>query len=77
MSHRRLMPGRVPFDRFLKGRFLRNLDVKGCLMQKIKQERAKNPWEKSMLSRWWFLAVGSPDCGHYSLGNVDGVESDD
>jgi hypothetical protein len=32
-------------------------------------------WEKSMVSRWVFLVVGSPDCGHYSLGNVDGVES--
>ena len=32
-------------------------------------------WEKSMLSRCLFLVVGSPDCGHYSLGNVDGVES--
>ena len=53
------------------------LDVKACLMQKIKQERAKNPWEKSMPSRWVFLVVCSPDCGHYSLGNVDGVESDD
>ena len=34
-------------------------------------------WEKSMLSRWRFLVVGSPDCRHYSLGNVDGVESVD
>jgi hypothetical protein len=34
-------------------------------------------WEKSMLSRWRFLAVGSPDCGYYSFGDVDGVESDD
>jgi hypothetical protein len=30
-----------------------------------------------MGSRWVFLVVGSPDCGHYSLGNVDGVESVD
>jgi hypothetical protein len=32
-------------------------------------------WEKSMLSRWVFLGVCSPDCGHYSFGYVDGVES--
>jgi hypothetical protein len=49
------------------------LDVKACLMQKGKQKRAQNPWEKSMLSRWAFLVVGSPDCGHYFFGNVDGV----
>ena len=53
------------------------LDVKACLMQKSKQKIAQNPWEKSMLSRWVFLVVGSPDCGHYSFGNVDGEESDD
>jgi hypothetical protein len=34
-------------------------------------------WEKSMLSRWLFLVVGSPDEKRYSLGNVDGVESVD
>ena len=34
-------------------------------------------WEKSMLSRWAYLAVDSPDCGHYSLGYLDGVESVD
>jgi len=34
-------------------------------------------WEKSMLSRWVFLVVGSPDCQQHSLGNVDGVESVD
>jgi hypothetical protein len=34
-------------------------------------------WGKSMLSRWVFLAVCSPDCGHYSLVNADGVESVD
>jgi hypothetical protein len=32
-------------------------------------------WEKSMVSRWVFLVVGSPDCRHYSLGNVDGAKS--
>ena len=32
-------------------------------------------WEKSMLSRRVILTVCSPDCGYYSLGNVDGVES--
>jgi hypothetical protein len=32
-------------------------------------------WEKSMLSRWVILALGSPGCRYYSLGNVDGVES--
>jgi hypothetical protein len=37
--------------------------------------RGKNPWEKSMLSIWVFLAVRSPDCGRYSFGNVDGAES--
>ena len=34
-------------------------------------------WEMSMLSRWVILAVCSPGCGQYSLGNVDGVESVD
>jgi hypothetical protein len=31
-------------------------------------------WEKSMLSRWVFLVVGSPDDGYYSFVNVDGVK---
>ena len=34
-------------------------------------------WEKSMLSRRVFLAVGSPDERHYSLVNVDGAKSFD
>jgi hypothetical protein len=36
--------------------------------------RGKNPWEKSMLSRWVFLVAGSPDDGYYSLVNVNGVK---
>jgi hypothetical protein len=56
--------------------FLRGfLDVNVCLMVFGAVLRCVFVWEKSMLSRWVFLAVGSPDCGHYSLGNVNGVES--
>ena len=33
------------------------------------------PWEKSMLSRWRFPMVCSPDYGHYCLGHIDGGES--
>ena len=32
-------------------------------------------WEKTMFARRVFLVVVSPDCAHYSLGNVEGVES--
>ena len=53
------------------------LDVKGCLMQKLADKWSEIPWEKSMLSRWVFLVVGSPDERHYSLVNVDGEESVD
>ena len=34
-------------------------------------------WSFSMRLALGFLVVVSPDCGHYSLGNVDGVESDE
>ena len=57
----------------LPDRLLGILDVNACLTQKSKQKIAQNPWEKSMLSRWVFLMVGSPDYGHYFFGNVDGV----
>ena len=53
------------------------LDVNVCLKVFGDALRRVFVWEKSMLSRWVFLAVGSPDCGHYSFGNVDGVESVD
>jgi hypothetical protein len=61
----------------LPDRLLRTLDVKVCLVQNHNQKIAQNPWEKSMLSKWVFLVVCSPDCGHYSFGYVDGVESFD
>jgi hypothetical protein len=51
------------------------LDVDGCLKFFGAVFRGVFAWEKSMLSRWVFMVVCSPDCGHYSLGNVDGVES--
>ena len=51
------------------------LDVNVCLKVFGAILRRIFVWEKSMLSRWVFLVVGSPDCGHYFLGNVDGVES--
>ena len=53
------------------------LDVNVCLKVFGAVLRRVFAWEKSMLSRWGFLVEGSPDCGHYSLGNVDGVESDE
>jgi len=51
------------------------LDVVGCLKFFGAVFGVVFAWEKSMLSRWVFMVVCSPDCGHYSLGNVDGVES--
>ena len=51
------------------------LDVIGCLKFFRGVFSVVFAWEKSMLSRWVFMVVCSPDCGHYSLGNVDGVES--
>ena len=53
------------------------LDVNVCLKVLAAILRWVFPWEKSMLSRWWFLLVCSPDCGHHSFGNIDGVESDE
>ena len=53
------------------------LDVNSCLKVLDAVLRRVFVWEKSMLSRWAFLEVCSPDCRHYSLGNVDGVESVD
>jgi hypothetical protein len=53
------------------------LDVNVCLKVLAAVLRRVFAWEKSMLSRWGFLVVCSPDCGHYSFGNVDGVESDE
>ena len=53
------------------------LDVNACLKVFGAVLRRFFVWEKSMLSRWVFLVVCSPDCGHYSFGNVDGVESVD
>ena len=51
------------------------LDVNVCLKVLGAVLRRVFAWEKSMLSRWVFLEVCSPDCGHYSFGYVDGVES--
>ena len=51
------------------------LDVNGCLKVFGAILRRIFVWEKSMLSRWVILALGSHGMGHYSLGNVDGVES--
>ena len=51
------------------------LDVVGCFKFFGAVFSVVFAWEKSMLSRWVFMVVCSPDCGHYSLGNVDGVES--
>ena len=53
------------------------LDVNVCLKVFGVVFRVVFAWEKSMVSRWVFLVVGSPDCGLYCLGNVDGVESVD
>ena len=53
------------------------LDVNVCLKVFGAVLRRFFVWEKSMLSRWVFLVVCSPDCGHYSFCNVDGVESVD
>jgi hypothetical protein len=43
----------------------RLLRKKGCSKQIPKEKRMKNPWEKSMLSRWWFLIVTRPAYGPY------------
>ena len=51
------------------------LDVNVCLKVFGVVLRRVLVWKMSMLSRWVFLVMCSPDCGHYSLGNVDGVES--
>jgi hypothetical protein len=53
------------------------LDVNGCSKVCGGVLRRVFAWSFSMLSRWGFLMVDRPDCGHYSLGNVDGVESDE
>ena len=53
------------------------LDVNVCLKVLGTVLRRVFAWEKSMLSRWVFLVVSSPDCGHYSFGNVDGEKSFD
>ena len=53
------------------------LDANGCLKVLGVVFGVVFVWEKSMLSRWVFLVVCSPDWGHYFLGNVDGVESVD
>jgi hypothetical protein len=57
--------------------FLSFLDVNVCLKFLGTVFSVVFPWEKSILSRWVFLIACSPDCGHYSLGNVDEVESDE
>lgn len=53
------------------------LDVNVCSKVFEALFRVVFAWEKSMLSEWRFLMVSSPDCRHYSLGNVDGVGSVD
>ena len=53
------------------------LDVNVCLKFFGTISNAVFEWEKSMLSRRVFLAVGSPDERHYSLVNVDGAKSFD
>ena len=53
------------------------LDVNVCLKVFGAVLKRIFVWEKSMVSRWVFLVVCSPDCRHYYLGNVDGVESVD
>ena len=49
------------------------LDVIGCLKFFRGVFSVVFAWEKSMLSRWMFRLVVSPDYGHYYFGNVDGV----
>ena len=49
------------------------LDVNACLKVFGAVLRRFFAWEKSMLSRWAFLMVGSPDYRAYFFGNVDGV----
>ena len=51
------------------------LDVEGCLKFFGAVFRGVFVWEKSMLSRWWFLIVSGPDYGHYISVNVDGAKS--
>ena len=51
------------------------LDVNVCLKVLGAVLRRVFAWEKSMLSRWVFLVVCSPDCGHYISVNVDGAKS--
>jgi hypothetical protein len=51
------------------------LDVNSCLKSLEAVFSVIFLWEKSMFSSCVFFVVCSPDCGHYSLGNVDGVES--
>ena len=50
-------------------------DEKGCLKFFAATFNVVFAWEKSMLSRWRFLVVCSPDERHYSLVNVDGAKS--
>ena len=61
------MPGQVAFDVLL--------GEKGCLIQKMRIKWCNIPWEKSMLSRWVIVTVGSPDERPYSFGNIDGAKS--
>jgi len=58
---------------FLKG----FLDINVCSKVFVAVFSRVFACEKSFLSRWVFLTVCSLDCGYYSLGNVDGVESVD
>ena len=50
-----------------------NFGCESLFDAKRQKKGAQIPWEKSMLSRWAFQMVDSPDCGHYFFGNVDGV----
>ena len=54
---------------FLSGFF----DVNGCSKVFGAVLMRVFVWEKSMLSRWAFQMVGSPDYRDYFFGNVDGV----
>jgi hypothetical protein len=47
------------------------LDVNVCLKVFGAVLRRVIALEMSMLSRWVFLVVYSPDCGDFSFGNVD------
>ena len=51
------------------------LDVKTCLKLFYGVFSVFFAWEKSMLSRWVFLVVGSPDERRYISVNVDGAKS--